>query len=52
MSKKIDQNRRRALHMTSGLVGAVTGAGFAVPFVSEEKRKEFLDDVKKTAINV
>ena len=25
---------------------------FAVPFVSEEKRKKFLDDVKKTALNV
>jgi NAD(P)H dehydrogenase (quinone) len=25
---------------------------FAVPFVSEEKRKKFLEDVKKTALNV
>ena len=25
---------------------------FAVPFVSEEKRKKFLEDVKKTALNI
>ena len=25
---------------------------FAVPFVSEEKRKQFLNDVKKTALNI
>lgn len=34
MSKKIDHNRRRALHITSGIMGAVTVGAFAVPFLS------------------
>ena len=50
MSKKIDQNRRRALHITSGIVGAVTVAGFAVPFLSawnpSEKAKALGASVK------
>ena len=50
MSKKIDQNRRRALHITSGVVGAVTVAGFAVPFLSawnpSEKAKALGASVK------
>ena len=25
---------------------------FAVPFVGDKKREEFLDDVKKTALNI
>ena len=34
MSEKIDPKRRKALLITSGVMGAVTVAGFAVPFLS------------------
>ena len=34
MSEKVDPKRRKALLITSGVMGAVTVAGFAVPFLS------------------
>ena len=35
-----------------GIYNIIYRRYFAVPFVSDIKRKEFLDDVKKTAINL
>jgi NAD(P)H dehydrogenase (quinone) len=35
-----------------GIYNIVYRRYFAVPFVSDAKRQEFLDDVKKTAINI
>lgn len=39
-SPKVDQTRRKALMITSSLMGAVTVAGFAVPFLSAWKPSE------------
>ena len=35
-----------------GIYNIVYRRYFAVPFVSDEKRQEFLNDVKKTANNI
>jgi len=35
-----------------GIYNIIYRRYFAVPFVSDAKRKEFLDDVKKTANNI
>ena len=43
--------KRGVFHMC-GIYNITYRRYFAVPFVSEEKRKKFLDDVKKTALNV
>ena len=37
---KVDEKRRKALLITSGIMGAVTVAGFAVPFLSAWKPSE------------
>ena len=50
MSEKVDPKRRKALLITSGVMGAVTVAGFAVPFLSawnpSEKAKAMGASVK------
>ena len=43
---------RRGVFNICGITDVVYKRFFAVPFVSEEKRKKFLDVVKKTALNV
>ena len=43
---------RRGVFNICGITDVVYRRYFAVPFVGEEKRKQFLDDVKKTALNV
>ena len=43
--------KRGVFHMC-GIYNIVYRRYFAVPFVSEAKRKEFLEDVKKTANNI
>jgi len=43
---------RRGVFNICGITDVVYRRYFAVPFVGEEKRKKFLDDVKKTALNV
>ena len=43
--------KRGVFHMC-GIYNIVYRRYFAVPFVSEAKRKKFLDDVKKTANNI
>jgi NAD(P)H dehydrogenase (quinone) len=43
--------KRGVFHMC-GIYNIVYRRYFAVPFVSDAKRKEFLDDVKKTANNI
>ena len=43
---------RRGVFNICGITDVVYRRYFAVPFVSEDKRKKFLDDVKKTALNV
>ena len=43
--------KRGVFHMC-GIYNIVYRRYFAVPFVSEQKRKEFLEDVKKTANNI
>jgi NAD(P)H dehydrogenase (quinone) len=35
-----------------GIYNIVYRRYFAVPFVSDEKRKQFLEDVKNTALNI
>ena len=35
-----------------GIYNIVYRRYFAVPFVSDEKRKKFLNDVKQTALNI
>ena len=44
--------RLREVFNICGITDVVYRRYFAVPFVGEEKRKQFLDDVKKTALNV
>ena len=54
----VDDKRRKALLITSGVMGAVTVAGFAVPFLSAWKPSEkakalgaskvYIKDLKKT----
>jgi len=43
--------KRGVFHMC-GIYNIIYRRYFAVPFVSDKKRKEFLEDVKKTAINL
>ena len=43
--------KRGVFHMC-GIYNIVYRRYFAVPFVSDEKRKKFLDDVKKTALDI
>ena len=43
--------KRGVFHMC-GIYNIIYRRYFAVPFVSEKKRHEFLNDVKKTALNV
>ncbi|MDB9750593.1 NAD(P)H-dependent oxidoreductase, partial [Candidatus Pelagibacter ubique] len=43
--------KRGVFHMC-GIYNIVYRRYFAVPFVTDEKRKEFLEDVKKTANNI
>jgi len=43
---------RRGVFNICGITDVVYRRYFAVPFVGEKKRKQFLDDVKKTAHNV
>ena len=43
--------KRGVFHMC-GIFNIVYRRYFAVPFVSDAKRQEFLDDVKKTANNI
>ena len=43
---------RRGVFNICGITDIVYKRYFAVPFVSDEKRKKFLEDVKKTAINL
>ncbi len=40
IDSKVDEKRRKALLITSGIMGAVTVAGFAVPFLSAWKPSE------------
>ena len=43
---------RRGVFNICAITDVVYRRYFAVPFVSDEKRKQFLNDVKKTALNV
>ena len=43
--------KRGVFHMC-GIYNIVYRRYFAVPFVSDKKREEFLEDVKKTALNL
>ena len=43
---------RRGVFNICGIKDVVYKRYFAVPFVTEEKRKKFLEDVKKTALNL
>ncbi len=43
---------RRGIFRICGITDILYRRYFAVPFVTEEKRKEFLQDVKKTALNL
>ena len=43
---------RRGVFNICGITDVVYKRFFAVPFVSEEKRKKFLEDVKSTALNL
>jgi len=43
---------RRGVFNICGITNVTYKRYFAVPFVSDKKRKQFLDDVKKTAFNV
>ena len=45
------KNKRGVFHMC-GIYNIVYRRYFAVPFVSDAKREEFLEDVKKTANNI
>ena len=49
--KKVEEKEREALHMC-GIYNIVYRRYFAVRFVSDEKRKQFLEDVKNTALNI
>ncbi len=43
---------RRGVFNICGITDVIYRRYFAVPFVSDKKRKKFLDDVKKTANNI
>ena len=43
--------KRGVFHMC-GIYNIVYRRYFAVPFVGDKKREEFLEDVKKTALNI
>ena len=43
---------RRGVFNICGITDVVYKRFFAVPFVSEQKRKKFIHVVKKTALNV
>ena len=43
---------RRGVFNICGIKDVVYKRYFAVPFVTEEKRKKFLEDVKRTAIEL
>jgi NAD(P)H dehydrogenase (quinone) len=43
---------RRGIFCICGITDISYRRYFSVPFVSEEKRKQFLEDVKKTASNL
>ena len=43
---------RRGIFRICGITDILYRRYFAVPFVTEEKRKKFLEDVKKTASNL
>ena len=43
---------RRGVFNICGITDVIYKRYFAVPFVSEEKRKKFLEDVKHTALNI
>ena len=43
---------KRGIFYICGITDILYRRYFAVPFVSEEKRKKFLEDVKKTARNL
>ena len=43
---------RRGVFNICGITDVIYKRYFAVPFVSEEKRKKFLEDVKSTALNL
>ena len=49
--KKVEEKEREALHMC-GIYNIVYRRYFAVPFVSDKKREQFLEDVKTTALNL
>ena len=43
---------RRGVFNICGITNVIYKRYFAVPFVSDDKRKKFLKDVKKTANNL
>ena len=43
---------RRGVFNICGITDVIYRRYFAVPFVSAEKRKKFLEDVKSTALNL
>ena len=43
---------RRGVFNICGITDVIYKRFFAVPFVSEEKRKKFLEDVRQTASNI
>ncbi len=43
---------RRGVFNICGITDVVYKRYFAVPFVSDQKREKFLEDVKKTAANL
>ena len=43
---------RRGVFNICGIKDVIYKRYFAVPFVSDEKRKKFLEDVKNTALNL
>jgi NAD(P)H dehydrogenase (quinone) len=43
---------RRGVFNICGIKDVIYKRYFAVPFVSDDKRKKFLEDVKKTVLNL
>ena len=43
---------RRGVFNICGISDVIYKRFFAVPFVSEDKRKKFLEDVRQTALNI
>ena len=49
---EVTKRLRRGVFNICGIKDVIYKRFFAVPFVSEKKRKKFLEDVKSTALNL